>query len=60
MFGVVTGVFVFWAAMLIPLALSHRHLREVIYLDAIFKVAFFVSPLVALWLGWQGRLPGTR
>jgi hypothetical protein len=60
MLGFAAAVFVVWGATLVPLAQTHRQLFAVMYLDVIFKAVFFVSPLVALWLGWRGALPGTR
>lgn len=60
MFGFAALVFAIWGAVIVPLAYSHRHLFAVVYLDGIFQSLFFVAPLVALWLGWRGRLPGTK
>jgi len=60
MLGFAAVVFGIWGAVLVPLAHTHRHLFAVIYLDGIFQSIFFVSPLIALWLGWRGKLPGTR
>ena len=53
-------VFLLAIAVIVPLVHSRRHLFGVIYLNAIFQSIFFVAPLVALWLGWRGRLPGTK
>lgn len=47
-------------AVLLPLTHSGRNLFAVIYLDPILQSIFFVAPLIALWLGWRGRLPGTK
>ena len=60
MFGYAALVFGIWCAVIVPLVYSHRHLFAAIYLDAIFQSIFFVAPLVALWLGWRGSLPGTK
>lgn len=49
-----------WGAVTVPLVHTGRHLFAVIYLHPIFQSIFFVAPLVALWLGWRGRLPGTK
>ena len=59
MLGFAAAVFIIWVAMLVPLARTH-HLFAVMYLDVIFEASFFVSPLIALWWGWRGALPGTR
>jgi len=58
--GFAALVFVIWGAVIVPLAHSHRHLFALMYLDVIFQSIFFVAPLVALWLGWRGKLPGTK
>jgi hypothetical protein len=60
MLGFAAVVFVIWGAVIVPLVHSRRHTDAVRYLDAIFQSVFFVAPLVALWLGWRGKLPGTK
>jgi hypothetical protein len=60
MFGFAALVFGVWGAVIVPLVYSRRHLMAVTYLDVVFQSIFFVAPLVALWLGWRGRLPGTK
>lgn len=60
MLGFAVVAFSVWGTVLVPLIHTHRHLFEVIYSDAIFQSIFLVAPLVALWLGWRGKLPGTK
>ncbi len=60
MLGFAAAVFVLWGAVLILLSHTHRHGFATVYLDAIFKSVFFASPLLALWLGCRGSLPGTK
>jgi hypothetical protein len=60
MLGFAALAFGIWGIVLVPLVHTRRHLFEVIYLDAIFQSVFFVAPLIALWLGWRGKLPGTK
>jgi len=58
--GFPVAVFTIWGATLIPLACTHHHIFAVMYLDEVFKAAFFVSPLVGFWLACRGALPGTK
>ena len=52
--------FVVGVCILVPLVYSRQHTELVRYVDAVGRSVFFVSPLVALWLGWRGKLPGTK
>jgi hypothetical protein len=61
MFAFTLGTLLFGAVVLA--ILTHTRivsLTVLAYLDLAFEVVLFLSPLVALWLGLRGVLPGTK
>jgi hypothetical protein len=62
MIGFATVAFIVWCVVIVPRIHTGdaEYRMTTVHLDFIFGSIFLLAPLLALWLGLRGKLPGTK